>query len=321
VRFALTNATGLLHEVVFEALTVQKVDTWKTVTDVITAALLTADEKAHRRSVVRDMRQRWDETEAAYCQRFRSAAAKGWDMAAANPGSDTVEVLLALFVDSLYNEAVITAVDSHSPKTLADAYEFAVIHGRAERRGEKRLMKRSAETLAAVNAHSPPQFVESTGTTHIPHKESKSQEVEKRNNKTLQGELKSLKKLVEILKVNQKELTDRVSGAACNSVTEPSAMKLTHGGKTQLRRQPPRLGGPQICEQRLLRPPLRCWTCGGPHIQRNCRAWVHYGSPPVNQRVQDQQYNMAFNQRAQDQQYNMPFNQDVQGPLHNMSGN
>lgn len=255
-RFALNSCSGMLQDMVYKSFKENRQRPWAEVEVLVTNALLSANEKGFLRDEVSSLRQQWGETEAAYCQRFQIAAERGWDLQEAKPGSDSAAILMKTFIESLRNESVVGAVDFAAPDTLEEAIEVAISKGRAVRRREKMAAEREGEVQAAL----------------LEKEEARPQQrpapvvpaVAPDNNtvKTMQGEIKALRKLVDKLTTaKQAEEAQPQHVAAAQPTTEPP------------RRQ--RAGPAPRYEQR---PPIRCWRCGGPHIQRNCRE----GGPPQN---------------------------------------
>lgn len=197
-------------------------------------------------------------------------------MTEAVPGSDALEVLLALFVDSLYNDAVITAVDARSPRTLEDAYDVCVVQGRAERRGERRAALREAEVQAALgvegskgrSTRSVPTTEPARQTTEVATKPGPRRgtpvSIDQQDTKTLQGEIKALRRIVDQL-VRTQQGGENMILVPQHAVS--SKVQGTNGPVVKSIQQAQRA---YPGTQAPVKAPVKCWTCGGGHLQRNC---------------------------------------------------
>ena len=275
VHFALKNSRGMLTEVIDAAWAEEEMITWADVADVISETLLTSDERAHLREELEKIKQGREESEAVYCQRFRMAARKAYDLAGLIEGGDSLERLVVLFMNSLRNHNVVLELEAARPKTLEEAYKLSITRGRAERKWERRVREEDGESIDAVSLRenqrrqrNRDQRLEGYNKGERDGNEEDSNSY-RQTSKKMQNEMKALKKMIEGL-IKEKEL------ATIAAVTPVKVLKgegIT-GGEDWRREQQRPMGG------RDARPPLRCWGCGGPHMQRNCNNFNgHNGNP------------------------------------------
>jgi hypothetical protein len=301
IMFALTKATGPLHSVMFTAFYDHKIGLWEEVKTQITESLLTADEKSHLRAEVMKMVQTEEEPIAAYCNRFRIAVARAWNLKGVTKGTDTFDFLSARFLESLCDDTTAWHVDMTHPTTLEAAFKSAVDAGRAIERRADRVENKSNALAAAALA--PVAVIEQKDI-------SNSQFI-----KTLQGEVKALKKAMTTVQNTQGYRQPPAVESSPRAAAPPLPLpppppqqpyvgnqqpyvgnqqpyvgnQQPYVGNQDFRRPPPQGSGNrgyQAVDYRARvnhqnndqgqvardggRPPMKCFGCGGPHPVRRC---------------------------------------------------
>lgn len=278
IMFALTKATGPLHSVIFTAFHDKHIDTWNEIRDTVSATLLTADEKAHLQAAVEKLMQRDDESVAAYCNRFRVAVSKAWCLEGVREGTDTFDLLMRKFIQSLCDDTTAWHVGVLHPQTLEEAFTIAQNSGRVlEARAEKANATDSTVAASDIAGKSKGVATAENATDRRERDTSSDQYI-----KTLHGDMKALKKTVVAL---QLELRNTSQPAAAPQqggygYTQRSGGYNNRRNFNQGRNQTDRNGcfqnndnnRPAISQNQGVggRPPMKCYGCGGDHPIRRC---------------------------------------------------
>lgn len=240
VRFALANARGDLQKVVFAAWEKLGDVSWSSMAAEISATLLTADEESYLRDRVTNMFQLKGETEPNYCRRYWDAVYKAWPRDQMN--KQILTMLLSQFADSLKEVQTRWHVKVNSPTTVEEAIRLASSSGRAMESRRHRVEEEME--IGEIKIEGNGQKSERNG--HI--------------FKTMQGEIKSLCKKVqrcENVAAAREEAIRNDFRKVQNNDTRGE--KRYHNGTVKTQGVPGQT-----------RPPVRCFSCNGPHMVRNC---------------------------------------------------
>ena len=196
IKFAISNASGTLHEILSNALLGEQLIKWVDIKDIINDTLLTADERSYLRNLIFTLKQGEGETTAVYCHRFKKTAAKGWELEKAVKGSDIFDILLSTFLDSLLNDTTMWYIETQIPSSLEQAFKYAIISDRSVDRQKKRVaVVVSTSEVSVLDLNSAKnKYKEDTALNSI---------------KTLQGEVKSLRKVIDRLSISGDCVTGR----------------------------------------------------------------------------------------------------------------
>ena len=307
IKFALSNATGALHEIISDALLQDSIYSWDGIKLVINRTLLTADEKSYLRNLIFSLKQSDTETMAVFCHRFKQSAVKGWDLEAAVYGSDTFDILMSTFLDALKSSTTMWFIETQRPTSLEEAFNFAILSERSVERQKKRV---AAIEVAGVTTD---LTLKAKNLTVLPKNSSDNS---LNSLKTLQGEVKSLRKMISNIGLGDAQVSNSVQyveprvgvrpffpGSHVAQRTAVGTTPLTrHSSVGQHRpaismphqhpkaygdsflprgsvtsRQDPRLFNTGYVSRPRLSSPKRivqCYYCGGDHFVRNCPSKV-----------------------------------------------
>ncbi|MCK5816082.1 MAG: hypothetical protein KAH07_09075, partial [Flavobacteriaceae bacterium] len=266
---------------------------------ILNKTLLTADEKSYLRNLIFSLKQTEAETMAVYCHRFKKTAMKGWDLAAAIYGTDTFDILLSTFLESLRSNTTMWFVETQRPKCLDDAFDFAM-------RSEKSVDRQRKKVVDTNVLHCDVDAIDIKTNNKI------STDVALNSIKTLQGEVKALRKIINKANLSDPQIAEN-NTFVVPRVTNPIYFNRDHvpgrpgvGNASSFRRNsvPQHTGPYQMPPQhtvpygfsvdktrmpttlprsryqsgqarfnqpiRPLNRTVQCYFCEGPHFVRNC---------------------------------------------------
>lgn len=261
VRFALSHSKGNLHEVIYSVYEDNDVCTWEEVRDRLVNLFLTAREATALVDVVFNLEQADGELMSAYCMRYSTAVQRAWPNKGLMAMGAVHDMVVKKFEDSLTEPIVRLAVRLSRSDSLEKAMAVARENeeGLAGRHGKRSSVMRVEEPMevGAVNAHQKGK----SGTQGIG--------TDQTTFKQLQGELKSLRKLmVERTErpVQATHLAIAPAPAAPSTVVVQTAPPAAVSANQGEGRGAPRQGGSQGSDRR------KCTFCQRMgHLEDKCR--------------------------------------------------
>lgn len=255
LRFALSNARGNLHQVLYTTYKENGVTPWAEVRKIVANTLLSADEMNYLREQVKALSQLSGESEPGYSQRFWDAARNAWPASDLEGDSTVLQMLLSIFMDSLRDRTTRWYLQVHLPRTIQDAVNLASRSGRAMENEVRKWGQEPMEVGAATSIN-PPKA----------RKEDASEQLQLV--KTLQGEIKSLRKMI----LTQHKPSPAGEVFACDE--RPAASTVPPPTYLNVQRQRFAQGGGDrhLYHEQRSKPNIRCFFCEGAHFVRDCTA-------------------------------------------------
>ncbi len=278
LQFALSNARGNLYQVIYASWKEDRTRPWEEVMRVVAATLLSADEVNYLREQVKALAQLPGESEPCYSQRFWDAARNAWPAGDLAGDSTVLQMLLCIFMDSLRDQTTRWYLQVHQPATIMDAVALASKSGRAMENRQRRLGTHEPMELGAVGVA---RSQKDTG------RDSECLQVLK----SLQGEVKSLRKMVICPQegVGSAQVNNSGEGGLYQAAVAAAHTAPVRTGAQGAGGLPPTQGGGgevtqgQQAQRRVMgrgesvNKPVSCFFCGGDHFVRHCekkRRWV-----------------------------------------------